>query len=192
MKSIVATVLCIVSSLTYAAQTVTLTDGRQVLLNDDFTWQYVAPANSEAPSASTSHSGQPAVKATIATIPIIEKKLGAVIELGNPKPIMQLSDSGVDVLLGSARYESGQLIIPTSLTNQSSQSIIMVELDVELTGPSGNVIERKKVKVWTSIKRMADTYLRPQQAQTGKAIQFSVEREQHYQLNAEITTVESR
>jgi len=177
--------LCLIAStMSYASQTVTLEDGRQVQLNDDFTWQYISA--SDPVSINESETTLPAQVA----IPVIEKKTATVVQVNNDKPTMQLSDSGVEVLLGAAKYQSGQLIIPTSLTNQSSQSVVLVEIEVELITASANT--KQNVKIWTSIKRLADTYLRPQQVVIGKPISFDVEKEEHYQINAQIMNVETR
>mgnify|MGYP005736848711 FL=1 len=43
MNKLIGLFTLLTSSLVFASQTVTLEDGRQVQLNDDFTWQYVMP-----------------------------------------------------------------------------------------------------------------------------------------------------
>lgn len=186
MKTTLGLSCLLASTMTFAAQTVTLTDGRQVLLNDDFTWQYVV-------EKAESDTVTPAIPvAPVATIPVINRQVGSVITLGSSKAVMQLSDSGVDVLLSSAQYQSDQLVIETALTNQSSQSVVLVEVEVELLDMSGAKVSSQTFAVWTSIKRLADTYLRPQQAVAGKAIKFDVERADQYQVNAKIVKVETR
>ncbi|KJY82490.1 ribonuclease [Vibrio galatheae] len=186
MKSTLGLLCLFASTISYAAQTVTLDDGRQIQLNDDFTWHYISQLE-------TSNDQQIAA-AVIATpsIPVIDRKVATVVELNSSKPVMQLSDSGVDVLLGAAQYDSGQLIIPTSITNQSSQSVVLVELEVEILDESGKVIVKQPYKIWSAIKRLADTYLRPQQAIQAKPIVIDVEQAEQYQLNARIVTIETR
>jgi hypothetical protein len=105
---------------------------------------------------------------------------------------MQLSDSGVDVLIGSACYEGGELVLPTSITNQSSQSVIQVEVEVQVFDMSGKQLAKESVTVWQSIKRIADTYLRPQQAEQGKVIKLAVPQSQQYQFSAEVLEVKTR
>lgn len=183
MKTTIGLSCLLASTMIYAAQTVTLADGRQVQLNDDFTWQYIVEASTDTPSIPVK---------TVAAIPVINRQVGSVIQLGSQKPVMQLSDSGVDVLLGAAQYQSDQLVIETSLTNQSTQSVVLVEVEVELLNMSGEVIYEQTFAVWTSIKRLADTYLRPQQAIAGKTIKIPVERAEQYQIHAKIIKVETR
>lgn len=172
-----------VSTSCFAAQQVTLKDGRKIRLNDDFTWQYVtAPANENAIPA----------HANPVVIPIAKQSTHSVITLGAKKPVMQLSRSGVDVLLNAAHYQDGELILPTAITNQGTQSVILVRLQVTLKDKTGQVLAEKHTEVWQSIKRMAETYLRPQTAKTGRAIHFSVPKDEQYQIVAKIIEVEAR
>ncbi|EMD1178202.1 DUF3157 family protein [Vibrio harveyi] len=209
MKTWITLATLLASSSVYAAEVVKLADGREVQLNDDFTWEYVvkkaASENTlekvEAVEAAAVVASTTAVEAVttqttkapeIATIPVVNKKVGTTIVVNAKKPTMQLSDSGVDVLIGSARYEDGELILPTSVTNQSSQSVIQVEVEVQVFDMSGKPLAKESVTVWQSIKRMADTYLRPQQAEQGKAIKLAVPQSQQYQFSAEVLEVKTR
>lgn len=206
MKTWITLATLLASSSVYAAKVVKLADGREVKLNDDFTWEYVvkkaASENTlEKVEAAAVVASTTAVEAVttqttkapeIATIPVVNKKVGTTIVVNAKKPTMQLSDSGVDVLIGSARYEDGELILPTSVTNQSSQSVIQVEVEVQVFDMSGKPLAKESVTVWQSIKRMADTYLRPQQAEQGKAIKLAVPQSQQYQFSAEVLEVKTR
>ncbi|WP_447471745.1 DUF3157 family protein [Vibrio harveyi] len=209
MKTWITLATLLASSSVYAAEVVKLADGREVKLNDDFTWEYVvnkaASENTlekvEAVEAAAVVASTTAVEAVTtqttkapetATIPVVNKKVGTTIVVNAKKPTMQLSDSGVDVLIGSARYEDGELLLPTSVTNQSSQSVIQVEVEVQVFDMSGKPLAKESVTVWQSIKRMADTYLRPQQAEQGKAIKLAVPQSQQYQFSAEVLEVKTR
>ncbi|MFZ3440780.1 DUF3157 family protein [Vibrio harveyi] len=209
MKTWITLATLLASSSVYAAEVVKLADGREVKLNDDFTWEYVvnkaASENTlekvEAVEAAAVVASTTAAEAVTtqttkapetATIPVVNKKVGTTIVVNAKKPTMQLSDSGVDVLIGSARYEDGELLLPTSVTNQSSQSVIQVEVEVQVFDMSGKPLAKESVTVWQSIKRMADTYLRPQQAEQGKAIKLAVPQSQQYQFSAEVLEVKTR
>ncbi|BBL90351.1 ribonuclease [Vibrio rotiferianus] len=212
MKTWITLATLLATSSVYAAEVVKLADGREVKLNDDFTWEYVvkkAMPNTtettlekvEAVEASAFAASTTALEAVttqttkapeIATIPVVNKKVGTTVVVNAKKPTMQLSDSGVDVLIGSASYEDGELIFPTSITNQSSQSVIQVEVEVQVFDTSGKQLVKENVTVWQSIKRIADTYLRPQQAEQGKAIKLAVPQSQQYQFSAEVLEVKTR
>lgn len=169
MKTWITLATLLATSSAYAAEVVTLADGREVKLNDDFTWEYVmtSSAPKEAVAQTTTSAVETVAAPAIATIPVVAKTVGTTVVVNAKKPTMQLSDSGVDVLIGSASYEGGELVLPTSITNQSSQSVIQVEVEVQVFDMSGKQLAKEKVTVWQSIKRMADTYLRPQQAEQG-------------------------
>ncbi len=193
MKTWITLATLLATSSVYAAEVVKLADGREVKLNDDFTWEYVVkkatPKATEttlekveavetaavvASTTAVEAVATPTPTTEMATIPVVNKKVGTTVVVNTKKPTMQLSDSGVDVLIGSARYEDGELIFPTSITNQSSQSVIQVEVEVQVFDMAGKPLAKQSVTVWQSIKRMADTYLRPQQAEQGKAIKLAV------------------
>ncbi len=184
------------TSSVYAAEVVTLADGREVKLNDDFTWQYVVKSSvskaTTEPEAKATSATEVVTTPAIATIPVVTKTTATIVTINAKKPTMQLSDSGVDILIGSASYEDGQLLFPTSITNQSTQSVIQVEVEIELFDISGKVLKKESVIVWQSIKRMADTYLRPQQAEQGKQIKLAVPQAQQYQFSAKVVEVQTR
>ncbi|WP_319535818.1 DUF3157 family protein [uncultured Vibrio sp.] len=197
MKTWITLATLLASSSVYAVEVVTLADGRNVKLNDDFTWEYVvestAPEAAAASATKTITTASQAISAPMITaIPVVAKTVGTTVTVNAKKPTMQLSDSGVDILIGSASYEGGELIFPTSITNQSSQSVIQIEVEVQVFDMSGQALAKEKVIVWQSIKRMADTYLRPQQAEQGKAIRLALPQSQQYQLSAQVVAVESR
>ncbi|MCG9680445.1 DUF3157 family protein [Vibrio sp. Isolate24] len=199
MKKLLGLFTLLTSPLVFASQTVTLEDGRQVQLNNDFTWQYVVPveATKTDEMAAVEETTQPVAtipvkKAKVAAIPLIEKAVGTIVTVGSDRATMQLSDSGVEVLLGAVSYEDGQLMIPTSITNQSSQSVILVEIEIQVSTTSGNVLSKESVKVWQSIKRMADTYLRPQQVEQGKTIELAIDQAEQYLVTAKVINLETR
>ncbi|AXT72243.1 DUF3157 family protein [Vibrio natriegens] len=197
MKTWITLATLLATSSVYAAEVVTLADGRNVKLNDDFTWEYVV--ENSAPKATAASATKAVTAATesvavpvIATIPVVSKTVGTTVTVNAKKPTMQLSDSGVDILIGSASYEGGELVFPTSITNQSSQSVIQIEVEVQVFDMSGEALAKEKVTVWQSIKRMADTYLRPQQAEQGKTIKLAVPQSQQYQFSAKVVEVQTR
>ncbi|EKO3962412.1 DUF3157 family protein [Vibrio fluvialis] len=192
MKNLITLMMASWAPVALAGEIVTLQDGRDVQLNDDFTWQYVQPVET-----SNSMSVAPAKPAVVAAAPVLAAPLvkaqrGSMIELGSTKPTLQLSNSGVDIVLGSARYRDGQLILPTAITNQSTQSVINIVLQVEILDEQGNLMTTQTTTIWQSIKRMADTYLRPQASVAGKAIEVKVDEAPRYQIRASVTQVESR
>ena len=170
---------------------VTLQDGKQILLKDDFTWQYVAQEQAEE-VATTSEIAVPIAAAPVVAVPVATNVRGTTIVVDSKKPSLQLSQSGVDVVLGASHYEDGELIIPTAITNQSTQAVILVSVKIDVYSASGELLEEKTVAVWKSIKRMADTYLRPKTDAEGTSIKLAVEQHPEYQIKAEIVEVLTR
>ncbi|CDU07880.1 hypothetical protein VCR14J2_600062 [Vibrio coralliirubri] len=183
-------------SSAFADQMVTLPDGKKVLLKDDFTWQYVAPKQMEAATTTSEIavpvSAAPIAAAPVVAVPVATNTRGTTIVVNSKKPSLQLSQSGVDVVLGANRYEDGELIIPTAITNQGTQAVILVSLNISVFTAEGELLAEEEVAVWKSIKRMADTYLRPKTGEEGKLIMIDLEQHPEYQIKAEITEVLAR
>ncbi|MFS1441207.1 MULTISPECIES: DUF3157 family protein [unclassified Vibrio] len=191
MKSYLLIASALLSSSAFADQMVTLQDGKQVLLKDDFTWQYVAQKQAEE-VATTSEIAVPVAAVPVVAVPVTTNTRGTTIVVNSKKPSLQLSQSGVDVVLGASRYEGGKLIIPTAITNQGTQAVILVSLNISVFTAEGTLLAEEEVAVWKSIKRMADTYLRPKTGEEGKLIKIDLEQHPEYQIKAEITEVLAR
>ncbi|EKO3378784.1 DUF3157 family protein [Vibrio fluvialis] len=192
MKNLITLMMASWAPVALAGEIVTLQDGRDVQLNDDFTWQYVQPVETSNSMSVAPAKPEVAAAAPVLAAPLVKAQRGSMIELGSTKPTLQLSNSGVDIVLGSARYRDGQLILPTAITNQSTQSVINIVLQVEILDEQGNLLTTQTTTIWQSIKRMADTYLRPQASVAGKAIEVKVDEAPRYQIRASVTQVESR
>ncbi|EKO3453028.1 DUF3157 family protein [Vibrio fluvialis] len=192
MKNLITLMMASWAPVALAGEIVTLQDGRDVQLNDDFTWQYVQPVETSNSMSVAPAKPEVAAAAPVLAAPLVKAQRGSMIELGSTKPTLQLNNSGVDIVLGSARYLDGQLILPTAITNQSTQSVINIVLQVEILDEQGNLLTTQTTTIWQSIKRMADTYLRPQASVAGKAIEVKVDEAPRYQIRASVTQVESR
>ncbi|EKO3501809.1 DUF3157 family protein [Vibrio fluvialis] len=192
MKNLITLMMASWAPVALAGEIVTLQDGRDVQLNDDFTWQYVQPVETSNSMSVAPAKPEVVAAAPVLAAPLVKAQRGSMIELGSTKPTLQLSNSGVDIVLGSARYRDGQLILPTAITNQSTQSVINIVLQVEILDEQGNLLTTQTTTIWQSIKRMADTYLRPQASVAGKAIEVKIDEAPRYQIRASVTQVESR
>ncbi|SDJ01238.1 Protein of unknown function [Ferrimonas sediminum] len=204
--ALAALALLMATSAQAADQILTLEDGRQVILRDDFTWQYLAPANEPEETVRETSTTPDAIPPVAATIPVIATaptapskgmpakpmSSGVKVVPGQDKDVMQLSDSGADILLGHASYEGGELVIFTAITNQGRESIIEIDLSVRVMDENGQILADETVPVWRSIKRMADTYLRPDSSKPGLVIRIPVEQREVYQLKVEVEALSTR
>ena len=204
MKHWIALTGLFISQTALASQILTLEDGRQVQLEDDFTWHYVVEsleAQSSVPQPSAVESSATpkmlnssnASPTAIPVIPVVDHAVNSIITIGEPKPTLQLSDSGISVLLDAAQYDDGALIIPTAITNQqASESVIQVKVAITVEDMQGQLLAQETISVWQSIKRMAETYLRPKQAAEGRTISIAIPAARQYRISAEIVSVSSR
>ncbi|MGR5169189.1 DUF3157 family protein [Vibrio astriarenae] len=172
----------------FAAQTVTLEDGRQIMLKDDFTWHYVEPEVSQAEEVREVEATTPAVTAA----PVVTLPSTSAFTIGDSKPTLQVSNAGIDLILGPASYQKGAVTFPTAVTNQSTQSVILVTVEITLYDTAGNQVGKQSADAWLAIKRLADTYLRPKQATQGRELTIAAPELEQYQIHAEITEVKTR
>ncbi|PSU29074.1 DUF3157 family protein [Photobacterium lutimaris] len=187
---------------------VTLPDGREVMLLDDHTWQFVEDAkqadiqsNRAAKSVTTETTTGKAVTAgTAAAVgasavastssAVSSPASGDLVAPNTGRVVGEYQRSGVVIVAQPASYQDGRLTIPVSLRNEGTDSVILIEVATILRNNKGEVIKRDNHVVWTSIKRMPETYFRPGTEKEGKILTFSVPKLEHYFLDANITTVE--
>ncbi|WP_025624804.1 DUF3157 family protein, partial [Vibrio parahaemolyticus] len=90
MKTWITLATLLATSSAYAAEVVTLADGREVKLNDDFTWEYVmtSSAPKEAVAQTTTSAVETVAAPAIATIPVVTKTVGTTVVVNAKKPTM--------------------------------------------------------------------------------------------------------
>ena len=185
--------LSMMAANTFAADTVvTMKDGRKVVLHDDFTWEYVIP---KVPSNIQSSKYDEQTKVPeIEAIPVIsnERHRLAEIQLGTKHNLLQVSQSGVELLFKAAYYESGELVIPVNVTNNSKASVISVEVSYQLYDSQEQRLKQGEAKVWTSVKRLPDTYLRPGKQAKGIDLRIPIGELASYDFKAEISDITTR
>ncbi|MCG3846330.1 DUF3157 family protein [Photobacterium damselae] len=187
-RLISAAVLGLLSANVAAQQVVELKDGRCVQLNDDFTWQYVQ--KQQTTTAKPEVLAASAQLAPVTAVPFTNTVVGTQFKLNSSKPILQLSQSGIDAILQPAYYQGNELIIPVGLTNQGTDSVVLVKMNITLADANGKSLASESVKVWSAIKRMPETYLRAKTQKQGLPIKLKVPSFSNYQIKAEITEVE--
>ncbi|GAL05005.1 hypothetical protein JCM19237_4371 [Photobacterium aphoticum] len=100
------------------------------------------------------------------------------------------SDIGVTLL--PATYRDHTLSIPTSLENFGINAVIRIDVTARLLDEQGKVVAKQKHNVWTSIKRMPESYFRPDTTREGRPLVFDVPKASRYFLDVTISTVEFR
>ncbi|MCG3880730.1 DUF3157 family protein, partial [Psychrobacter sp. Ps6] len=131
-RLISAAVLGLLSASVSAQQVVELKDGRLIQLNDDFTWQYVQKQQATTAKPEVEVLEASAQLAPVTAVPFTNTVVGTQFKLNSSKPILQLSQSGIDAILQPAYYQGNELVIPVGLTNQGTDSVVLVKMNITL------------------------------------------------------------
>ncbi|GEA50163.1 ribonuclease [Vibrio inusitatus NBRC 102082] len=191
--------LVFISNVFAGQQIVHLEDGRQAVLNDDFTWQYLDSSANEgvtehASVVSTPENETPTTPLTNASIaastPIITG--ASIIIVGSDKTKIVVEHSGVEIDLAKPQWIDGHLVVESEITNNGLQPVIKADLKIDVYDLQGNLLASEEHAAFRSIKRMADTYLRPQQTKQGSTIKIKVPKQEQYQIISEISELDHR
>ncbi len=170
-------------------------EAHQVKLNGNFSWQYMVTNNADSVTRQGRIKSQPA-QAPISNdstddAPNSNTQMAPVYP-GSDKPIMQLSQNGINIELSAPIERDDELIIPTTVSNQSRDSIVQINLQVMVTNQQGRLLLKEDNTVWQSIKRVPETYLRPGDNETGKDIALNINPADTYNLSAKIVSITTR
>ncbi|GAB7220170.1 DUF3157 family protein [Vibrio comitans] len=191
--------LVIISNVYAGQQIVQLEDGRQALLNEDFTWEYLNDSKIEevtepASTVSTPVNEIPTTSLTSTSIaastPIITG--ASTIVIGSNKSKVAVEHSGVSINLVNPQWNDGHLVFESEITNNGLQPVIKADLKIDIYDLQGNLLASEEHAAFRSIKRMADTYLRPQQTKQGSTIKIQVPKQEQYQITSEISELDHR
>ena len=138
--------LCLSPLLVQAAPLtqVTLPDGRQVQLNDDFTWEYLLLK----PAADGS-----AVQGTVGEPVLTEQAMS------NPELLAQAVKDGIGVKL--AKMEgSDPLQLQFMVRNTGTRNVVRVRGSVTLFSEQGAQLVKQEARFWVGENRLPESYLR--------------------------------
>ena len=138
--------LCLSPLLAQAAPMtqVTLPDGRQVQLNDDFTWEYLLIK----PTA----SGERATGAV--AVPVLTEQA-----MTNPDLLAQAVKDGISVKLDKIEG-SDPLSLQFLVSNTGSRSVVRVRGSVTLFSEQGAQLVKQEARFWVGENRLPESYLR--------------------------------
>ena len=138
--------LCLSPLLVQAAPLtqVTLPDGRQVQLNDDFTWEYLLLK----PTADGS-----AVKGTVA-VPVLTEQA-----MSNPELLAQAVKDGIGVKLAKVEG-SDPLQLQFMVSNTGTRNVVRVRGSVTLFSEQGAQLAKQEARFWVGENRLPESYLR--------------------------------
>lgn len=138
--------LCLSPLLAQAAPLtqVTLPDGRQVQLNDDFTWEYLLIK----PTA----SGEVVTGAV--AVPVLTEQA-----MTNPDLLAQAVKDGINVKLDKIEG-SDPLSLQFLVSNTGSRSVVRVRGSVTLFSEQGAQLVKQEARFWVGENRLPESYLR--------------------------------
>lgn len=156
--------LCLSPLLAEAAPLtqVTLPDGRQVQLNDDFTWEYLL-VKPVAAAATT----EAMAEATAAAAPVLTEQA-----LANPEMLAQATRDGITVKLDQMAGED-PLSLQFVVSNTGSRNVVRVNGSVTLFSAEGVQLSTQPARFWVGENRLPDSYLRKGEARPSRAIELT-------------------
>lgn len=147
---------------------VTLPDGRQIQLNDDYTWEYllVKPA---APAALTTGTEGTAAAATVATVaaPVLTEQA-----LSNPELLSQATRDGISVKLELVEG-ADPLQLHFKLSNSGTRNVVRVNGRVTLFNEQGTQLGTQEIRFWAGENRLPESYLRKGEQRPSRAIEVA-------------------
>lgn len=159
--------LCLSPVLAQAAPLaqVTLADGRQVQLNDDFTWEYLVVK--PAASVSTVANGAPRTAVVAVATQVLTDQAKA-----HPELLSQAARDGVVVKLDKIEG-SDPLALTFMVSNSGNRNVVGVRGMVTLFSADGVQLSRQEARFWVAENRLPETYLRKGQARPSRALEIS-------------------
>ncbi|MBL4828966.1 MAG: DUF3157 family protein [Aliivibrio sp.] len=155
---IIACCLLLSANITASELTrIVLKDGTEVILNDDFTWQYVLLSTPDTDAVSAPLTS--ALKLTPAVI-------------ANPALMATNVSQGVRVTFKSAQWDDKALGLDFSIENTSPLTVLKVTISATLFDDGGNKITTTEFNVWQAKNRLPETYLRKGQQRSSRVFQL--------------------
>lgn len=172
--------------------TFTLENGTQVVLNDDFTWEYVltqkVPAKTNSapevskqaaltqPAAMTSSVAATAGEKSAVTVAAINSSSSTETETLTTKAMTstellgKTAKNGISVSLAQAKWDGDKLGLIFTLESSNSDSMVTVLIDANFYNDQGVKLNEQELPIWQAIKRMPETYLRKGEKRQSKVI----------------------
>lgn len=163
---------------------IVLEDGTEVVLNDDFTWQYVLLSTPDRNADST----------PLTSTPKLAPKLTSTA-MANSALMTTNVSQGVRVTFKSAQWDDDALGLDFSLENNSPLTVLKVTIAATLFDDTGNKITTSEFNVWQATGRLPETYLRKGQQRDSRVFQLdsinSAQWQKQY-ISLNIIAVETR
>ncbi|MCP3129258.1 DUF3157 family protein [Shewanella sp. KJ2020] len=200
--------LLLLSSSVMAADvaTITLENGAQVRLKDDFTWEYIITETkaAEAPAVATIAATPSTVVTTTAaavasSTSAVEAAAPVTMLTANaiarPELLGSTAKDGIKVSFTDSQWKGDKLGLSFELASTSGEHVTLVEVEASFFGDDGTLLKTEKLEVWEAIFRMPETYLRKGEQRKSPVIWVEGIDKNQWQkqlINIKITEINSR
>ncbi|BDA58646.1 hypothetical protein NUITMVS1_01090 [Shewanella xiamenensis] len=199
--------LLLLSSSVMAADvaTITLENGAQVRLKDDFTWEYIITETkaAKAPAVATVATPSSTVTTTAAAVasstsaveatkPVTTLTANAI---ARPEILGSTAKDGIKVTFSESQWKQEKLGLTFELASTSGEHVTLVEVEASFFADDGTLLKTEKLEVWEAIFRMPETYLRKGEQRKSPVIWVEGVDKNRWQkqlLNLKITEINSR
>lgn len=161
--------LCLTPVLAQAAplSQVTLPDGRQVQLNDDFTWEYLVVKQAEPVKGNEALAKSGAVVAVAVAAPVLTEQAKA-----HPELLSQAVRDGIMVKLDKVEG-TDPMALSFQISNTGTRNVVGVRGWVTLFSADGVQLQRQEARFWVAENRLPETYLRKGQVRPARGLEVS-------------------
>ena len=202
--SALSSLLLLTSSVMAAdVANITLENGAQVRLKDDFTWEYVITETKAAPnalaatavaSASSNVASVPSAAVTTQTVAAPVTTLTATA-ITQPELLGSTAKDGIKVSFAEGQWKGDKLGLSFDLASTSNEHVTLVEVEASFFADNGTLLKTEKLEVWEAIFRMPETYLRKGEQRKSSVIWVEGIDKAQWQkqlINLKITEINSR
>ncbi|MCU8039991.1 DUF3157 family protein [Shewanella oncorhynchi] len=201
--SALSSLLLLTSSVMAAdVANITLENGAQVRLKDDFTWEYVITETKAAPnalaaatvSASSNVASVPSAAVTTQTVAAPVTTLTATA-ITQPELLGSTAKDGIKVSFAEGQWKGDKLGLSFDLASTSNEHVTLVEVEASFFADNGTLLKTEKLEVWEAIFRMPETYLRKGEQRKSSVIWVEGIDKSQWQkqlINLKITEINSR
>ena len=167
---------------------ITLENGANVRLKDDFTWEYIITETVTQPvqaakadiakqangvtqptiasAASIAAVTTPVAAPTVAmpTAPAMNTQVSTTrltaAALAQPELLGSTAKDGIKITLADTKWKGDKLGLVFDFDSTSNEHVTVVEVEVSFYNDNGALLKTEKLEAWEAIFRMPETYLR--------------------------------
>jgi hypothetical protein len=167
---------------------ITLENGANIRLKDDFTWEYIITETVTQPvqaakadiakqanvvtqptiasAASIAAVTTPVAAPTVAmpTAPAMNTQVSTTrltaAALAQPELLGSTAKDGIKIALADTKWKGDKLGLVFDFDSTSNEHVTVVEVEVSFYNDNGALLKTEKLEAWEAIFRMPETYLR--------------------------------